>query len=362
MEVDAFLILVLSAYVAQSFGAWVLTIGAARYTLVAAGWLLPWLRESPPPRYWYKFVAALEGSVLTVVIADMLPGPGNVALLTLALVLLGGSFGHEIWWLWQNCRINRVACAASSDRARCRGGSRSGWGVRMSIADQPLRTDRIDGPSEPASSSAATPPTSGRWARARTVATWVMTVLAALLVWFALVAPDRLDRLGPGAFVRIPIEGLVIVALSVILPPRARRILAIVVGLALGLLTVVKILDIGFFVELDRPFNPVTDWSFFGPAAGVLRDSVGQTCDRGSGDPCGGTHHRAARPRAAVGVAADRARRASSRRHPPAPSARSDWSGFCAPSSASRLCPGGRSRPRALPGSLMTKPRRFATA
>ena len=85
----------------------------------------------------------------------------------------------------------------------------------MSIADQPLRTDRIDGPSEPASSSAATPPTSGRWARARTVATWVMTVLAALLVWFALVAPDRLDRLGPGAFVRIPIEGLVIVALSV---------------------------------------------------------------------------------------------------------------------------------------------------
>jgi hypothetical protein len=147
----------------------------------------------------------------------------------------------------------------------------------MSIADQPLRTDRIDGPSEPASSSAATPPTSGRWARARTVATSVMTVLAALLVWFALVAPDRLDRLGPGAFVRIPIEGLVIVAVSVILPPRARRILAIVVGLALGLLTVLKILNMGFFAELDRPFNPVTDWSFFGPAAGVLRDSIGQT-------------------------------------------------------------------------------------
>jgi len=147
----------------------------------------------------------------------------------------------------------------------------------MSIADQPLRTDRIDGPSEPASGSAATPPTSGRWARARTVATWVMTVLAALLVWFALVAPDRLDRLGPGAFVRIPIEGLVIVAVSVILPPRARQILAIVVGLALGLLTVLKILNMGFFAELDRPFNPVTDWSFFGPAAGVLRDSIGQT-------------------------------------------------------------------------------------
>ena len=42
MEVDAFLILVLSAYVVQSVGLWVLTIGAARYAFVAAGWLLPW--------------------------------------------------------------------------------------------------------------------------------------------------------------------------------------------------------------------------------------------------------------------------------------------------------------------------------
>jgi phosphatidylglycerophosphate synthase len=105
MEVDAFLILVLSAYVAQSVGLWVLTIGAARYAFVAAGWLLPWLRESPPPRYWYKFVAALQGIVLTIVIADILPGPGNVAALTLALVLLGESFGHEVWWLWQHGRI-----------------------------------------------------------------------------------------------------------------------------------------------------------------------------------------------------------------------------------------------------------------
>ena len=45
MEVDAFLILVLSVYVAHSTGAWVLAIGAARYTFGAAGWLLPWLRE-----------------------------------------------------------------------------------------------------------------------------------------------------------------------------------------------------------------------------------------------------------------------------------------------------------------------------
>ena len=62
MEVDAFLILVLSVYVAQSVGAWVLAIGAARYAFVAAGWLLPWLRGPLPPRYWRKVVAASRAS------------------------------------------------------------------------------------------------------------------------------------------------------------------------------------------------------------------------------------------------------------------------------------------------------------
>ncbi len=36
-EVDAFLILVLSVYVARSAGAWVLAIGAARYAFLVAG-------------------------------------------------------------------------------------------------------------------------------------------------------------------------------------------------------------------------------------------------------------------------------------------------------------------------------------
>ena len=39
-EVDAFLIAVLSVYVARSAGAWVLAIGAARYAFLAAGWVL----------------------------------------------------------------------------------------------------------------------------------------------------------------------------------------------------------------------------------------------------------------------------------------------------------------------------------
>ena len=45
MEVDAFLILVLSGVRRRDVRPWwVLAIGAARYAFVAAGWLLPWMR------------------------------------------------------------------------------------------------------------------------------------------------------------------------------------------------------------------------------------------------------------------------------------------------------------------------------
>jgi hypothetical protein len=115
---------------------------------------------------------------------------------------------------------------------------------------------------------------SGR-GRLRTVAGWATTVLAFVVVWFALVSPNQLSRVTPGAFLRIPVEGLVVVALVLVLPKRPRLILASVVGVLLGLLTIVKILDMGFFAELDRPFNPVTDWGYFGPAIGVVRDSIG---------------------------------------------------------------------------------------
>src|SRR4051794_12626570 len=50
LEVDAFLIAVLSVQVAGQFGWWVLLIGAMRYLYVAAAELWPWLRLSLPPR------------------------------------------------------------------------------------------------------------------------------------------------------------------------------------------------------------------------------------------------------------------------------------------------------------------------
>jgi phosphatidylglycerophosphate synthase len=111
MEVDAFLILVLSVYVARQFGGWVLAIGAARYGYLAAGWVLPWLREPAPPRFWCKVVAALEGIVLTAAAANVLPHWAATAALVVALALLAESFGREAWWLWRQ-RIRFVPAPA----------------------------------------------------------------------------------------------------------------------------------------------------------------------------------------------------------------------------------------------------------
>ncbi len=92
----------LSVYVARSAGAWVLAIGAARYAFYAAGWLLPWMREQLPPRYWRKVVAAIQGITLAIAAADVLPLALTQAALLVALALLAESFGHDVAWLWSH--------------------------------------------------------------------------------------------------------------------------------------------------------------------------------------------------------------------------------------------------------------------
>ena len=101
MEVDAFLILVLSIAAAQLLGWWVLAIGLFRYALVAATWVAPWLGGSVPPSYWRKAIAALQGIVLTVATADVLPRPVLTGAVAAALVLLAWSFGTQGAELWQ---------------------------------------------------------------------------------------------------------------------------------------------------------------------------------------------------------------------------------------------------------------------
>jgi phosphatidylglycerophosphate synthase len=99
MEVDAFLILVLSVAVSRTWGHWVLLIGGARYGFWAAGALLPWLRANVPFRYWRKVVAAIQGVVLTAAASAVVPHALTGAALVVALALLTESFGRDVWWL-----------------------------------------------------------------------------------------------------------------------------------------------------------------------------------------------------------------------------------------------------------------------
>jgi phosphatidylglycerophosphate synthase len=216
-ETDAFLILLLSIVVSQDYGGWVLAIGAARYALLLAGWLIPWLAAPLPPRYWGKVVAAVQGIVLTVAASGLLDRRAGMIAVAAALLLLAESFGRNVIWLY-----------------------RTGAGPRTR---QALRI--------------------------------VVTVLAVAVVGIDLLVPDRPWQFTLAAFVRIPVEALVLVAVALVLPPRPRRIVATIAGILFGLLIVDKLLNMAFWEEVDRAFNPVNDWVSIGPALGVVSDSIG---------------------------------------------------------------------------------------
>lgn len=112
MEVDAFLILALSAYVAQELGGWVWTIGLMRYAFVIAGWMLPWLRRPTPPRWWCKVVTAITGISLTLAASGLAPLWIGAAVTLVSLGLLIESFGRDIVWLFRHRTAHVDAVAA----------------------------------------------------------------------------------------------------------------------------------------------------------------------------------------------------------------------------------------------------------
>ena len=117
----------------------------------------------------------------------------------------------------------------------------------------------------------------------------VFAILAAVLLAGALLLPSDPHLLGMSGFVALPLEALVLAALVVILPARASRITAAAAGLLLGVLTVLKALDLGFGIALARRFNPVSDWPLLGAGRGVPR-----LLDRQPG--CGGDRCRPGLP------------------------------------------------------------------
>ena len=241
-EVDAFLILVLSVYVARSAGAWVLAIGAARYVFLAAGWPLGWMRATLPPREWRRFVAATQGIVLAIAAADILPFALSQALLVVALALLAESFGRDVWWLWAH-------------RAAAHQPVPAGAGVNLKVAA----------------------PAGTRSGRVRTTIGTGLTILAFLLMWAALVAPGQPQSLTFTAFLRVPLEGVVLIALAAVLPAIPRRLFAAVLGPTLALLVILKILDIAFYTSFARPFDIIGDTGDVGIGIETLRAAIGNT-------------------------------------------------------------------------------------
>jgi len=110
----------------------------------------------------------------------------------------------------------------------------------------------------------------------RRVASIAVTIIAAALVFAAFVTPGDLELLRPGIVARVPVEALIGCAVLLLLPATPRQAVAVIAGAALGLLAVIRLLDMGFLSVLNRPFDLVLDWVLFDDALIVLRDSVGQ--------------------------------------------------------------------------------------
>ncbi|MFC7817649.1 MULTISPECIES: CDP-alcohol phosphatidyltransferase [unclassified Streptomyces] len=101
------------------------------------------------------------------------------------------------------------------------------------------------------------------------------TVLAAALVLGALLLPNTFAALEPNRFARIPAEAVVGAVLLLCLPRPARLAASALFGTALGALTVLNLLDMGFTEYLGRGFNVVLDWGLLDDAQSYLADSMG---------------------------------------------------------------------------------------
>lgn len=104
MEVDAFLILVLSvaAVLLGKAGQWAVLIGAMRYAFVAAAWRWPWLSGALPPSFRRKAVCVQQAATLCIVLLPGIPVTLSASLAFAALLTLTWSFAEDVLWLFRH--------------------------------------------------------------------------------------------------------------------------------------------------------------------------------------------------------------------------------------------------------------------
>ena len=199
----------------------------ARYAVRRGRLVLPWLRRPLPPRYWRKVVAAIQGVVLD---------------------RRGGRTSCPALVDRRRCSSSRWRCSPSRSAARC-----GGCGARRRV--EPSRRRRR-------SRSRRRVDASRRSAdRARL-----------LLVWFALVAPERRSAgLAPRRVPADPARGPWCWSPGRSCCPRAA-------GAGAGRWSPgwCSAADRrqgprhGLLEALDRPFDPLYDWTYLGSAVGLL--------------------------------------------------------------------------------------------
>ena len=103
METDALLIQVLAilAWQYSKAGPWVLISGLLRYLFVAAGWVLPWMREPLFPSVRRKAICVVQTVGLILTILPPIVPPASEWLAAVSLAALVYSFLVDTLWLWR---------------------------------------------------------------------------------------------------------------------------------------------------------------------------------------------------------------------------------------------------------------------
>ncbi len=103
----------------------------------------------------------------------------------------------------------------------------------------------------------------------------VLTGLAALILLAALLAPGKPGDWTAMAIPYGPIDVALLVALTALAQVRFGVLFRVAGGLLIAALVVIKIADIGAYLALARPFNPVIDAYLLGSVMNLLTGAIG---------------------------------------------------------------------------------------
>ncbi|MFF1635955.1 CDP-alcohol phosphatidyltransferase [Leifsonia sp. NPDC058248] len=114
-----------------------------------------------------------------------------------------------------------------------------------------------------------------REARKGSVRRTTVTIIAVVVLWLALVSPGQYSAWGIQDFLRLPLEALALGVVALFLPRRVMRVVALVFGVLLAAIVLLRGLNLGFRGVLTRPFDIVDDWSYLRDGAESLATIAG---------------------------------------------------------------------------------------